>query len=55
MKVHFQKHFVKDCIGFRVQEWGEKPACTSDGSYQLRQCLSGKCFCVDKSVPVLTP
>jgi len=43
-KMNCQCALVRD----RVQEWGEKPACTSDGSYQLRQCLSGKCFCVDK-------
>jgi len=32
----------------RTQEWGEKPSCTSNGSYRRRQCLSGKCFCVDQ-------
>ena len=32
----------------RTQEWGEKPLCTSNGSYRRRQCLSGKCFCVDQ-------
>jgi len=32
----------------RTQEWGEKPSCTSSGSYRRRQCLSGKCFCVDQ-------
>ena len=34
----------------RTQEWGEKPSCTSSGSYTRRQCLSGKCFCVDQWV-----
>ena len=29
--------------------WGEKPACTEDGSYLSVQCKAGKCFCVDRS------
>ena len=28
--------------------WGEKPACTGDGSYGSVQCKAGKCYCVDR-------
>jgi len=27
--------------------WGQKPNCVSDGSYNNKQCNSGKCYCVD--------
>ena len=32
----------------RINGWGQKPACTSDGSYIKKQCKAGKCYCVDK-------
>ena len=27
--------------------WGQKPACTEDGSYNRKQCKGGRCYCVD--------
>jgi len=31
-----------------TSQWGEKPSCTSDGSYRNFQCKGGKCYCVDR-------
>ena len=28
--------------------WGQKPACTEDGSYNRKQCKGGRCYCVDR-------
>merc|ERR1719334_2241321 len=35
-------------VRHRMSGWGEKPHCTKDGSYSMRQCKEGKCYCVDK-------
>ena len=32
----------------RTQAWGEKPMCTSSGTYRRRQCKDGMCYCVDR-------